>query len=64
MSDIGDAKIAFQNHGGYKHINPKQRSNICKSNLENSHHGVEYMFGNIGPSCKKKQPYIRKIGTK
>jgi len=23
MSDIGDAKIAFQKHSGYKHINPK-----------------------------------------
>ena len=53
MSDIGNAKIAPQNYYGCKHINPRHRSNIRKGNLENSHHGIENMMGNIGPSCVK-----------
>jgi hypothetical protein len=52
ISDIGNAKIASQKHYGYRHINPRQRGNICKGNLENSHYGVENMLGNIGPSCR------------
>ena len=54
ISNIGNAKIAYQKYYGCKHINPGQRGNVCKGDLENSHYGVENMLGDIRPGCKNK----------
>ena len=53
MSDISHPKISSQNQHSHRQINPKQRSNIRKTNLKNCHYRVETMLGDIGPSCKE-----------